>query len=75
MEVNLADVKIKPLLNTIQRLKISDEEYFSKKYRNYISNSRLKTINPNEDGCPSTYRNGLTNETTTSLQLGSAVHQ
>ena len=74
MEVNLADVKIKPLLNTIQRLKISDEEYFSKKYRNYISNSRLKKINPNEDGCPSLYHGGLSNETTNSLILGSAVH-
>lgn len=34
-------IKIKPLLDTLKLENISDQEYFSKKYSNYISNSRL----------------------------------
>ena len=34
-------IKITPLLDTLQLEDISDSEYFSKKYSNYISNSRL----------------------------------
>lgn len=75
MDVRLADVKLTPLLHTVQRLKISDEEYFSSKYREYISNSRLKYINPDQDGSPSKYKNGIQQETTRSLQLGSAIHE
>lgn len=54
MNVKLSNVKLTPLLHTVQRLKISDEEYFSSKYRKYISNSRLKYINPDQDkqNCP-----------------------
>lgn len=75
MEIKLADVKLTPLLHTIQRLKISDEEYFSEKYRDYISNSRLKYINPDQDGSPLKYKNGIQQEATRSLQLGSAIHE
>lgn len=74
MEIRLADVKIEPILSSIQRLNISDEEYFSDKYRDYISNSRLKYINPSQEGSPSMYKNGIPKETTQSLALGSAVH-
>ena len=42
--------------------KMSDEEYFSSKYTNYISNSRLKLINPNQNGSPSKYKEGFTGE-------------
>ncbi|MBQ0113516.1 MAG: hypothetical protein KBT03_10330 [Bacteroidales bacterium] len=52
------------------REKISDEEYFSPKYSDYISNSRLKLINPDQGGCPSQYKIGFTGETTTSLAIG-----
>lgn len=75
MEVHLADVKLTPLLHSVKRLKISDEEYFSEKYKDYISNSRLKYINPDQDGSPSKYKNGIPQETTRSLQLGSAIHE
>ena len=56
-------------------MKISDEEYFSSKYSEYISNSRLKYINPSQGGSPSKYKNGIQQETTRSLQLGSAIHE
>lgn len=75
MDIKLADVKLTPLLHTVQRLKISDEEYFSSKYSEYISNSRLKYINPDQDGSPSKYKNGIQQEATRSLQLGSAIHE
>ncbi len=75
MEINLNDIKLFPNLDTIKRTKISDQEYFSDKYKDYISNSRLKLINPNQDGCPSKYKNGFTGEITTSLVIGSAIHE
>lgn len=54
MTINLSDIKLSPNLESIRREKISDQEYFSKKYSNYISNSRLKLINPDQDkqNCP-----------------------
>ena len=75
MDIKLSDVKLIPLLHTVKRLKISDEEYFSSKYSEYISNSRLKYINPSQGGSPSKYKNGIQQETTRSLQLGSAIHE
>lgn len=75
MIVNLSDIKLSPDLNSVQRLKISDEEYFSDSYKDYISNSRLKLINPDQGGCPSLYKKGFPNTTTQSLALGSAVHE
>lgn len=60
-------------MDSIKRLDISDEEYFSDKYRGYISNSRLKYINPKEDGTPELYRHPP-RFTTQSLKIGSALH-
>lgn len=74
-KVFLKDIKIKPLIETIERKKISDEEYFSEKYKDYTSNSKLRYINYSQDGCPSLYKNGIQKETSKSLLLGSAVHQ
>ena len=37
----IKQIKITPLLDTLRLEKLSDEIYFSKKYSNYISNSRL----------------------------------
>lgn len=73
MELN--DIKIIPLVDTIQLLKISDAEYFSSKYANYISNSRLGLINPQQDGSPDKFFNGFSSEFSSSFQLGSAVHE
>ena len=44
MEINkdiIKSIKIKPLLDTLQLEDISDDVYFSNKFKNYISNSRL----------------------------------
>ena len=51
----LKDIKITPLIETIKFLEISDEEYFSEAYSDYISNSRLKLINPEQGGSPEAY--------------------
>jgi len=61
MDISLKDFKIIPDMSSIRKMDMSDEEYFSKKYNNYISNSRLKYINPKF--------------TTNSLNIGSAVHE
>lgn len=75
MTINLSDIKLSPNLDSIKREKISDQEYFSEKYANYISNSRLKLINPDQDGNPEKYKIGFTGEVTTSLSIGSAIHE
>lgn len=73
----MSEFKIEPLLDTLQFLDISDEEYFSSKYRGYISNSRLKLINPDEGGSPIIYKEGLSKHSSVSdsLYFGSAVHE
>lgn len=70
-------VKLKPLTDTVHIKDISDEVYFSKEYSNYISNSRLKLINPDEGGSPSKFFAGLNNNKIYSdaLIFGSAVHE
>ena len=55
----LDSIKITPLLDTLRLEKIEDEEYFSKKYSNYISNSRLSLINPSQDNDPKAFFEGL----------------
>lgn len=74
MVLKFSDFKIIPVLDSIKREDLSDEEYFSKKYRDYISNSRLKYIDPSENGDPNTYQN-QPHFTTSSLNIGSAVHE
>jgi hypothetical protein len=74
-KVHIDKIKIEPIFKSISREKISDEEYFSKKYSGYISNSRLKLINPQQKGSPSMYKQGFSGDSTTSLALGSAVHE
>lgn len=70
-------VQLKPLTETVHIKDISDEVYFSKEYSNYISNSRLKLINPDEGGSPSKFFAGLNNNKIYSdaLIFGSAVHE
>lgn len=75
MTVSLNDIKLSPNLDSVWKEKISDQEYFSNKYSNYISNSRLKLINPNQEGSPSKYKIGFTGENTISLSVGSACHE
>ena len=74
--MKLSEIQIKPLLETLQLVDITDEEYFGPKYRGYISNSRLTLINPEQDGSPEMYFEGLGKHSkySDSLVFGSAVH-
>ena len=74
MKIDLSQVTLKPILSSVQRLDISDEVYFGSQYKHYISNSRLKLIDPTCNGSPSTYKAGFTGKTTGSLSLGSNIH-
>ena len=69
MKVKFSDFKIIPVMDSIKRLDIDDEIYFSRKYSNYISNSRLKYIDPSEEGSPELYKNPP-HFTTNSLNIG-----
>ena len=74
MKLNFSDFKIVPIMDSIKRLDISDDLYFSRKYQGYISNSRLKYIDPLEEGSPELYKSNP-HFTTSSLNIGSAVHE
>lgn len=74
MKIKFSDIKLIPLSDTIYRDDISDEVYFSKKYKDYISNSRLKLINPSQQGSPKTYLRGFDGNSTQSLLIGNGVH-
>lgn len=75
--MNLDEIKITPLIDTLRLQKISDEVYFSEKYSNYISNSRLSLINPEQDNDPQAFFEGLGKHSKYSdaLIFGSAVHE
>lgn len=53
---------------------MTDTEYFSPKYRDYISNSKLGLINPDEGGSPEKYISGFQSSYSDSFELGSAIH-
>lgn len=74
MEISLNEIRLTPILDSVYRERMSDERYFSKEFSDYISNSRLKFINPTQNGSPTKYKQGFTGETTTSLALGSVIH-
>lgn len=71
------NVKLIPLLDTIQLIEMSDDEYFSDKWSDYISNSKLALINPDQGGSPEIYKEGLSKHQkySDSLVFGSAVHE
>ena len=69
------DITITPILESLQLLDISDEEYFGEKYRGYISNSRLKLIDPTEGGSPELFEEGLKFSVSDSFYFGSAIHE
>lgn len=72
-----SSIKLTPLVETIQLIKMSDEEYFSQKWANCVSNSKLTLINPEQGGNPEMYKEGLGkhSKVSNSLTLGSAVHE
>lgn len=56
-------------------VKMTDAEYFSSKYEDYISNSRLGLINPDEGGSIQAFFDGFSrNRYVASFEVGSAVH-
>lgn len=71
------EIELIPLFDTIQLIEMSDEEYFSNKWADYISNSKLALINPEQDGSPQIYKGGLSKHPkySDSLVFGSAVHE
>ena len=70
----LEDIKIKPLLDTLRLENISDQMYFSEKYADYVSNSRLTKINPDQDGSPEKYFEKTPFENNDSFVFGSIIH-
>lgn len=74
--MQLSEIKLTPLLDTLQLVKISDAEYFSPKYGGCISNSRLGLLNPRQGGSPESFFAGFKDEGfIPSLIIGSAVHE
>lgn len=73
----MEEIKITPLLDTLKLEKIDDEIYFSTKYSEYISNSRLSLINPEQDNDPKAFFEGLSKHSKYSdaLLFGSAIHE
>jgi len=74
---NLNQIKLKYRTETTTRLdNVSDADYFGPKYKDYVSNSLLKLINPEEGGSPTKFLTGYTGGMNgAALELGSAVHQ
>jgi hypothetical protein len=74
--MNLDNIKIiRP--NYVKLIQISDNQYFGDQYSDYISNSKLSLINPDEGGSPEKYNSGLSNNKkySSAMDFGSAVHQ
>lgn len=59
---------------SLQLVKMTDEEYFSEKYKDYISNSRLGYLDPDNDGSIEKYLKGFEEKYSESFELGSAIH-
>lgn len=67
----IKQVKITPILDTLQLEDISDEEYFSKHFKDYISNSRLGILK--KDGAK-TFFEGIPQVYNPSFETGSLIH-
>lgn len=74
--MKLSEIKIIPIVESLQALDISDQEYFSSAYKKYISNSSLSLINPEQGGSPQLYYEGLSAHPKymDSMVFGNAVH-
>lgn len=73
--MKLSEIKITPLIETLRLEDIDDAIYFSDKYSNYISNSSLTLINPDQDGSPEKFFETRPKIYSDSLVFGSAVHE
>ena len=68
----IKQIKIIPLLDTLKLEDIDDAEYFSTKYSEYISNSRLGVLK--RDGVEAFFK-GIPQVYNSSFELGTLVHQ
>ena len=59
---------------SIEIKRISDLEYFSDKYEDFISNSQLSLINPEEGGSVEKFHQGFLSSFNDSFEVGVAVH-
>lgn len=69
----LKQIKITPILDSLKLENISDEIYFSKRYSNYISNSRLGKLL--KDGAEEFFKGFVQQEYNPSFFFGSLLHQ
>lgn len=73
---DLSKVELKFLTDTVERIEnVDDADYFGTAYKDFISNSKLKLINPEEGGSPVKFLEGFGGTKSSALELGSAVHQ
>ena len=68
----MAEIKVVP--GTIQLIRMTDAEYFSDQYKDYISNSKLGLFNADEGGSPEKFKTGFKESYSESFELGTAVH-
>ena len=73
--MNLDNYKVEFLRETVHLKELSDAEYFSSDYKQYVSNSKLKLINPDEGGSPQKFRDGIKSEYNASFEFGTSVHE
>jgi len=69
----LNQIKITPIIETLHLENISDEEYFSEKYSDYISNSRLGKLV--KEGAEAFFKGFVEQEYNPSFFFGSLLHQ
>ena len=66
-------ILIKPILDSLRWEDMPDDVYFSNRYSDYVSNSRLSLINPEQGGSPEKFLENR-HSFSDSFLLGSAVH-
>ena len=66
--------EIRLIPGTISLIKMTDAEYFSEKYSEYISNSKLGLFNEEQGGSFEKYEGGFKEEYSESFELGTAIH-
>lgn len=64
---------IEPIIDSLVYREISDDQYFGSDFVDYISNSRLSLINPEQGGNEELFLENK-HKSSSSLSLGSAVH-
>lgn len=72
--MKLDEIKLIPLIDTLQLEKIDDAVYFTSPiYKHRISNSRLGLLNPSQEGTPEKFFSGFKQSFNPSFALGKHV--